>query len=109
MADAAGDAPPKRKPLFKRTIVRRKTPDPSNNGAKKDDDGTDLFRRTDKFDELLEEQRRRVMEEEQRNSAAAIKFDPEGQDVKRRKLSMEAGDEPSGSVSTPSRRGPSTR
>jgi hypothetical protein len=108
MADAAQDAPPKRKPLFKRTIVRRKTPDPSTNGAKKDDDGTDLFRRTDKFDELLEEQRRRVLEKQQRNSAA-IKLDPEGQDLKRRKLSIDADDEPLRTASSPSRQSLTTR
>ncbi|RKU46298.1 hypothetical protein DL546_007707 [Coniochaeta pulveracea] len=92
MADAAENDPPKRKPLFKRTIVRRKTPDPSTSGATKDDDGTDLFRRTDRFDELLEEQRRRVMEKEQRISAG-IKVDSEGQDLKRRKLSIDEDDE----------------
>ncbi|KAB5539517.1 ubiquitin-2 like Rad60 SUMO-like-domain-containing protein [Coniochaeta sp. 2T2.1] len=98
MADSATAAPPKKKLPFKRTIARRKSPDPSTKGTAKkeeddDDDGVDLFRRVDELPEVLAEQERRVKRSEKRSSYSAVKSDPDGEDVKRRKLSVDPDEE----------------
>jgi hypothetical protein len=96
MADFTSATPPKKKLPFKRTVARRKSPDPFTGSTTKtkkdddDDDGVDLFRRVEEeLPDVLLEQERRIKQKEKRASAsAAIKKDLDGQDVKRRKLSI---------------------
>jgi hypothetical protein len=97
MADSAAAPPPKKKLPFKRTVSRRKDSDTAANGAttskkEEDDDGLDLFRRVnDELPEVLAEQARRLERAEKRAPpSATTKPDPDGEDVKRRKLSQDS-------------------
>lgn len=103
MASSPIPAPPakKKKNLpFKRTVARKKSPDPFGDhprpgsgeggaGRDDDDDGIDLFRRSrEVFPLAIEEQQRRLRRQESRKGReAAEKKDSDEQSSKRRRIS----------------------
>lgn len=107
---SASPAKKKKNLPFKRTIARKKSPDPfsddlrpgkanssaRNGGANDDDDddddGISMFRRRNEvFPLAIEEQQRRLKKEESRKKASTVstneRGDPEEQDTKRRRIS----------------------
>lgn len=97
MADSATATPPKRGLPFKRTLARRKSPNPLADSAPKpkkddDDDGVGMFQRVEEeFAQLAEERERKLRRKEKRDSAAKEAKATRGEhDIKRRKLSMDS-------------------